>query len=351
MKLPYVHTKTAKGRTYHYFDTGAIDDKGKRVLKRLPDPKDPTFGRAYQTAQSIRGRRQKAEEGRNFDWLIRMFERSVEFRKLAENSKRNYSRHLAYANANFRSSEGRSWPLEVIAAEHVQALRDKFADMPGKANATVRALGALYAWAAKPGRKYVPLNIASGIEMLEGGEHEPWPEALVEAALDDPEIRLPVALLYFTGQRISDVVRMGRGSIVRGAVAVVQQKTGTALKIALHSRLAEIIEEDAPKGAMLFLVNEWGKPLTESGVRQRIQKWASARGHHVVPHGLRKNAVNALLEASCSSAEVSAITGQNLKTIEHYAKQRDTEHLGRSAIIKFEARNKSGTKGERENRA
>jgi site-specific recombinase XerC len=50
----------------------------------------------------------------------------------------------------------------------------------------------------------------------------------------------------------------------------------------------------------MFLLNDKGKPVTESGLRQRIQKWAKARGHHIVPHGLRKNAVNALLVASCS---------------------------------------------------
>jgi integrase len=163
-------------------------------------------------------------------------------------------------------------------------------------------------------------------------------------------MRLPVGLLYYTGQRISDVVKMGRSSIARGILTLTQQKTGITLRIAVHSELAVILAADAPTGAMLFLVNEWGKPLTESGVRQRIQKWAKDRGHHVVPHGLRKNAVNALLEAGCSTAEVSAITGQDLQTIEHYAKQRDKEHLSRAAILKFERRNKSRRKSERENR-
>src|SRR5205085_5341797 len=116
----------------------------------------------------------------------------------------------------------------------------------------------------------------------------------------DPQMRLPVGLLYFTGQRIGDVVKMGRGNLAKGVLAVTQQKTGKKLRIVVHSRLAEIIEADAPRDAMLFLVNEHGKPLTESGLRQRIQKWANDRGHKVVPHGLRKNAVDAMLEAEWS---------------------------------------------------
>jgi site-specific recombinase XerC len=101
---------------------------------------------------------------------------------------------------------------------------------------------------------------------------------------------------------------------------------------------------------MLFLLNERGKPMTPIALRLRLQKWAAARGHDIVPHGLRKNAVNALLKAECSTAEVSAITGQSLQMIEHYAKQRDRGHLAASAILKFEARDKTGTGGERENR-
>lgn len=339
--LLYVHKKVAKGKTYYYCDIGK-DESGRRILKRLPDIRSHGFGKAYQTAKMLRTKNAGRDPAKSFDWLCRIYEKSPEFQKLSDNTKRAYSRHLGYANANFRSQTGRSWPLEVITPEHALALRDKYAETPGTANAVLRTLGAIYHWAGKPGRKYVRENVAAGIEPLEMGEHQPWPEGLIEMALNDPNMRLPVGLLYYTGQRIGDVVKMGRANLARGVLAVTQQKTGTKLRIPLHSRLSEIIEADAPS-ALLFLVNEHGKPLTESGLRQRIQKWAGDLGFQIVPHGLRKNAVNALLEAGCSTAEVSAITGQDLQTIEHYAKERDREHLAASAILKFEARNKSGT--------
>jgi integrase len=346
-KMPmYVHKKVAKGRTYYYFDTGQRDDHGNRILSRLPDIRSHKFGAAYQAAKGQRTKGAGDAAVKNFDWLVRLFERSTEFRALAENSKRLYSRHLAYANEEFRK-HGRSAPLGVLTAEQVITLRDKFGDMPGKANAILRSIGALYAWAGKPGRRYVKENIAAGIDPLEGGEHKAWPLGLIELALEDPKIRLPVALLYFTGQRIGDVVKMGRANLARGVLAVTQQKTGKKLRITVHQRLATIIEADAPKDEMLFLVNEYGRPMTESGLRQRIQKWAVDRGYSIVPHGLRKSACNALLEAGCSIAEVAAITGQGLQMIEHYAKERDTEHLSRAAILKFEQR----TNGERANRS
>lgn len=349
-RLPkYVHKKTAKGRTYYYFDTGARDDRGSRILSRLPDIRDPKFGTALQAANGQRTKRKGAENVKSFDWLCRLYERSPEWRRLSAASKSLYALHLGYANANFRNAGGASWPLAIITAEHAVAIRDKFGDRPGTANAILKALGSLYAWAMKPGRRYVRESITAGVDPLDGGEHEPWPEGLIEEALADPDVRLPVALLYFLGQRIGDTVRMGPQNLVRGAMHITQQKTGTALKVAVHSRLVRIIEQDAPKGAMLFLLNERGKPMTESALRGRLQKWAAARGHRVVPHGLRKNAVNALIEAGCSGAEVSAVTGQSMAMIEHYAKRRDRGHLSGSAILKFEARDRTGTGGEREN--
>jgi integrase len=340
--LLYVHKKVAKGKTYYYFNLG-LDDSGNRMLKRLPDIRSHKFGAAYAAAK---GQRTKLESGggvKDFDWLCRIYEKSPEYRRLAEASKQLYSRHLGYANASFRNKASRSAPLSVLTAQQVVELRDKYADRPGTANAILKALGALYAWAKRPGRGYVKDNIVDGVERLEGGEHEPWPLWLLEEALEDEAVRLPVALLYFLGQRIGDTVKLGPQNMVRGIVQLTQQKTGKSLKIAMHSRLAEIIEADAPKGAMVFLMSERGRPFSEPALRARLQKWAAARGQKIVPHGLRKNAVNALLEAGCSAAEVSSITGQTMQTIEHYGKQRDSEHLSRSAVIKFEARNKDAT--------
>jgi integrase len=338
--FPHVHRKKAKGHTYYYFDLGR-DNSGKRVLKRLPDLRHRDFATALAAAKAMRTKGEKANGAKTFDWLCRLYERSPEFRAKAENTKRLYTRHLAYANAHFRNRLGHSAPLAILTAEQLLTLRDKTADEPGKANAILKSVSALYHWAGRSGRKYVKDNIANGIDPLEMGEHLAWPKWLVAEALDDPAIRLPVALLYFTGQRISDVVKMGRANVVRGTLGVTQKKTGKKLKFPLHKRLAEIIELDAPKGSMAFLLNERGGAVTESGLRQRIQNWALVKHkQRIVPHGLRRNAVDALLEAECSTAEVSAITGQSLQMIEHYAKDRDQAHLGSSAILKFEARNK-----------
>jgi len=54
------------------------------------------------------------------------------------------------------------------------------------------------------------------------------------------------------------------------------------------------------------------------------------------PHGLRKNAVCALLEAGCSEAETAAITGQSIPMVMHYAKKVNQKRLATSAMAKWE---------------
>ena len=59
--------------------------------------------------------------------------------------------------------------------------------------------------------------------------------------------RLAFALLLYTGQRRSDVVRMGHQHIKDGGICVRQQKTGREVWIPVHEALAPIIADAAPR--------------------------------------------------------------------------------------------------------
>jgi integrase len=203
----------------------------------------------------------------------------------------------------------------------------------------VRTLGSLYSWGRK--RNHVKANPVKDVELLEQGEHEPWPEWLLERALLDKDVQLPVAILYYTAQRIGDVCRMRWSDIRAGAIELKQQKTQLTLTVPIHGALASLLETTRRDG-LAILQRPTGGPWTPHTLRRHLQTWAEAQGAQIVPHGLRKNAVNALLEAGCSSAETAAISGQTLQVIEHYAKRRDTRVLGKAAILRWEGQNKSG---------
>lgn len=338
MKLPkYVRPKKAKARTYYYFDAGKRQGGGRELI-RLPDIKDPRFGGVLARAQATRTNHVNKRGTLTLDGLIRLYEKSPEFDILAESSKRSYSRYLALANKMIRTKAAESPPARGIEKGDVIKLRDELATTKGAASQTVRTLRALYAWAVANDK--VTANPAVGVTLYQAKEHQPWPEDLIEEGLNDPQIGMAVALFYFTGQRINEVVKMQWSDIKRDHMAVYVQKTKSDCQVAILPELKDMLDRQ-PKSSTTILVNANGRPWTQSGLRQKLQKWAKDRGFKVVPHGLRKNAVNSLFEAGCTAAEVSGITDQSIGMLEHYAKGRNKLKLGKAAVIKLDAARKA----------
>jgi integrase len=300
----------------------------------LPNIKDPRFGDCYARARAARTNRQKRQGTLTLDGLVRSYEKSPEFRCLSEASQRSYTRYLARANALMRDRHGESWPAKGVERKDVVALRDTLSDTPGAANQALRALGACFAWGVD--NEKVRANPVRGIKKYKAKPHEKWPEDLLEEALADPQVGDAVALFFFTGQRIDDVCRMSWSDIKGDHMLVWEEKKDKQIRVAILPELAERLAR-LEKPATTILANSNGRPWTQSGLRQKLQDWAKARGHKVVPHGLRKNAVDALLDAGCTEAEVSGITDQSLQMIAHYAKDRNKLGLGRAAVIKLDA--------------
>jgi integrase len=332
-KPKYLRHKRAKGKDYWYFDAGRSPD-GRRELIPLPHIKDPSFGGALARAQATRTTRKNRQGVLTLDGLIRQYEKSPEFAGLSEASKTSYTRYLTRANALIRDRHGNSPAAKAIARGDIVALRDRLSETPGAASQAVRAMGALFAWAIE--NEKVKDNPAKAVKKFKAKPHEPWPESLIEEALDDPQVGMAVALLYFTGQRINEVVRMSWADIRGDLMRVAVQKTRRLIDVAILPELAERLSKlDRP--TLTILSNANGQPWTQSGLRQKLQEWAKARGYKVVPHGLRKNAVISLLEAGCTAAEVSGITDQSMQMIEHYAKRVNKPSLGRAAVVKLDA--------------
>src|SRR5437764_4887290 len=89
--------------------------------------------------------------------------------------------------------------------------------------------------------------------------------------------RLALALLLYTAQRRSDVIRMGRQHIRDGAIHVTQKKTGVALAIPLHPKLAAIIEATR-SDHLTFLVTRDGSPFSRGGFGNLFREWCNEAG-------------------------------------------------------------------------
>ena len=331
-KIQHVKLVRSKGKTYAYFNTGRKVD-GKTVYVSLPPLSSESFWPTYGT---LKGNRNKI---RSTEYLIRDlirdYQRSRAFTERAEGTRVLYVKTLRKIEDTLGD-----WPVNALNREKVEdVLETDMAEKPGAWNIYVAVLGAMYKY-ARP--KRTTNNPTAGIEKRDTKAHEPWPEDVLEAALasPDPLVRLSVHLLYFTGQRIGDVCKMRWGDIRHGYVAVTQQKTGKDVEPLLIAELAEELAR-TPRRGITILADEAGNPIDRDDLRRVLQDFTAGLGVKTVPHGLRKNAVNALLEAGCTVAEVAAITGQTFQVVEQYAARVNKRKLGKAAILKLEDRRKA----------
>lgn len=214
----------------------------------------------------------------------------------------------------------------------VQKYFDKIRDRPGKQAATMSALRALEKWAIV--NELLPRQISYGVEIKRPkGGHTPWTEDQVEQAekYARPEISRVITLGATTGQRVSDLIRMGWGDIetfrgVRG-IAVTQVKTGTKLWIPIEDHLASVMKNWAGPEIGCFLIRSNGEFWTERRLkavwhyeRKTNKHLAEHQKLGLVIHGLRAHRCVMLSRAGKTDHEIGQVIGMTARMVERYTR-------------------------------
>lgn len=334
-KLEHVRYVRSKGHVYAYFNTGKKVG-GRPVYTPLPKPGTPGFFDSY--ASCMAARKRKAEQAYTFARLCDEYQGSREFAARAEGTQNAYGTYLRLATELLGKAL-----VDDISRADIQMILDGEDWGAGKRNLFVAVIGAAYKWGRERGKtESWPTR---GIVAAETGEWQAWPEDMLNAGLSAPDdrTRLAIALLFYTGQRIGDVCKMRWADIRRGRIAVTQQKTRKSLSVRIHSDLQLELDRYGKRGLTL-LTNEVGGPVNNEHIRRDIKALCAEHGYpDLRPHGLRKNAVIALLTAGCSVAETAAVTGQTYQLVEYYARQIDQERLGDAAILRLERKTNTQT--------
>ena len=230
------------------------------------------------------------------------------FTGLAASSKKTYRSTLE----RFRAKHGNKL-VASLERQHIKAMLGAMSDRRAAANKFLDKLHILMALAVDEGwRKDDPTVGIKGYRYKSEGFHT-WTEeeiALFEAHHPiGSTARLALALMLFTGQRRSDVVRMGRQHIDGSRIRVRQQKTGAPLLISLHPNLSKILER-SPSTDLTFLLTQYGRPFSANGFGNKMRGWCDAAGlPQCSAHGLRKAVARRLAEAGCTNPQIKAITG------------------------------------------
>ena len=168
----------------------------------------------------------------------------------------------------FRGEHGTK-PVRLLKREHIAAIIAARSETPHAANNLLKTLHTLFEHAIAV--NMITSNPAADVKKfrIQSDGFRPWTEAEVAqyVAYHPVGSRALLALaLLLTGQRRSDVVRMGWQHIAGGAIAVKQEKTGSPLLIPLDidPLLPELLAS-VPKTNMTFLVTKFGAPFTTVG--------------------------------------------------------------------------------------
>lgn len=331
------------GRAYYYFRKPGL----KRVL--LPGaPGTEEFMSAYQSAMGgeraeIGAKRTKAG---SVSAMVAAFYNSQAFHELAPSTKKTY-RGIA---ERFRIAAG-SLSVGGITPQDVRRWRDNRKDQPGAAVNFLKVLRAMLDVAVELEMRAD--NPCLGIKIKapreERGKYKigfrEWGEAQIKQFEKYHAIgtraRLAFGLLLYTGQRRSDVIRMGRQHERNGFLFVKQEKTGTELLIPILQELRQIIDATVT-GNLTYLLTQNDEPFTAAGFGNWFREICEEAGiSGFSAHGLRKACCRRLANAGCSARQIMAVSGHRTsKEVDLYTSGADQKLLAEAAMEKI----RGGTK-------
>lgn len=333
-------------------------------LHDLPQPADAeAFWKAADKADDI-GKKLAAGIRKSVSSLVLEFKESAAFKVRPEGAQKTRGGGIAQSTHDqygpHLETIDRIWgdlQVTTITPVDVQMAIDTFSETPSAGRVFRSVLSRLISWGIPRG--YSLTNPVEHTERpAEGGTYDPWPpwafELFMEFARAD--LFMPVYSALFTGQRVSDVVKMRRPIGAASEMPIVAQKTGELVPVQIHSEYRLIIRAEKSEHEMLHLRAD-GEPWTYEGLKTAWQRqmdfpatlYSSARDraaakamlrfreNRLVFHGLRKNAVNMLLEVGCSEERVASIVGMTPAMVHHYSKKVSQFRLARDAMKQLEA--------------
>lgn len=321
--------------------------RGGRTIPLRATPGTAEFQAAYDDAQAqyesneTTAARAQVDSG-TLRWLCIQYFKSTEFEQLASSTQR--ARRLVFEgmlqeptkpNAPFLFAD---CPLGRFTSEHAKLLRDRKKRFPEAANIRLKALRGLFRWAIDNGKGGVTKNPARDVPRLkirEDGYHTWSAEEREHFERRHPigtKARLAYALLFYTGQRRSDVVLFGRQHVHHGKLRFTQQKNRRrkpiTLELPILPELQKVLEA-SPVGDLTFLVTQHGRPFAVSGFGNWFRQRCNEAGlPHCTSHGLRKAAATVAAENGATAHELMSIFGWlTLKEAERYTRAAERTRL------------------------
>ena len=282
-----------------------------------------------------------------YRWLCTEYLTSVEFRQLEPRTQRvrrgilqsTFEEKIAPTSVRVFADV----PVSELTPGAIRVLRDRKAPVPESANSRLKAIRQVFAWALGAKLNGITYNPARDVPYLKrkgSGWHSWTVEEIEQFEVRHPvgtKARLALALLIYTGQRRSDIVRLGRQHVREGWLHFTQAKNQNRKPVTLDIPVLPVLEDiivQSPVGDMTFLVTTFGRPFTVNGFGGWFRRRCNEAGlSHCSAHGLRKASAAIAAENGATEDQLMAIFGwTTAKQAAHYTKGASRRRLAGDAM-------------------
>jgi integrase len=272
---------------------------------------------------------------RSMNALVAAYYASAAFKGLRPTTARVYRNILE----RFRESYG-DHDAAGMKARHVRELMTEKAATPDAANRLLGMISILMELAIASGWR--DDNPAFGVKRLKhrGSGFATWAEADIATYRNHYAIgtreRLVLELAIGTAHRRGDLVRLGWRHVVKGAIALKQNKTGASVTVPIVQELRAATDL-CPRDRLTFISQADGRPLGAASLGNEFRDWCRKAGlpDKLSLHGLRKASATRLADAGCSVHEIAAVTGhKTLSEVERYTREAERTRLAETGMRK-----------------
>lgn len=323
-----VHAVRVGKKTYYYWHPNrGTGFAGKRIPLGT-DARDPEF---WQRLRDAMGQRIPHEQG-TFKALIADYKASQAWVDLRHRTRVHYEHQLSRIEAAWGDMQAGE-----LTVRGIYALRANFSSTPVAANHLVAVLRMLLKWGLQFGYgKSNPATEIKRIEIRDEQSARPWPEdAYQHVVKNAPEhIKRAVFLARATGQRRSDLVKMGRrhrdGDGLRFTISKLRDKPHF---VPVTKDQLAVIDSWSCSDLGPWIVSPTGAAMSGDHLQSSLNRYISSqpklRGLALKMHGLRALAACDRKMLGFDNRAIGASIGMSAGMVDRYTKHINQEALAR----------------------
>lgn len=321
VELKGLHIVKAKGRTYYYAWRGGPAVKG--------EPGSLAFQASYNEAVASH----RAPDQKKFKSAVYLYKASQDYQKLADSTRRNWSRWLDRINDHFGDLSIAQFDRPEKIRPLIIKWRAKWADKPRTADYGMQVLSRVLAYCVDPLGK-IASNPCEGIRQVYSGSRAEiiWTDADIAHLKKtcSPEIAHAVDLAAHTGLRLGDLLRLSWSHVGEDAIVVKTSKTKSEAIIPLYDALRDVLAR-IPRRSPVILTNSKNRPWSGFGAsytKAKAKAWPGGIDLHF--HDLRGTAATKFYLGGMSEREIGEIMGWEEDSVRKIIRR----YVDRQAAIK-----------------